>query len=619
MYLFILASLLVLPASALGQAFVPGEVIVKLKSAPGSKESYAFMGKAHSEKGMSLKGNFSKMGLYHFGLKKGQKVEDALLELRKDPDVEYVEPNYIVTKSDAVGFEKTFSNEEIQSIVQSQGAGSTVWATGGVDIGIDQFHQTKTYAASSVAKPIVAVIDTGLDLDHPVFKDTGAIWTNPNEIPGNNIDDDHNGYVDDIHGFNFVDNSWVIYDDDGHGTHVSGIIMSVDQNILAASLQESRIAIMPLKFLDGNGSGTTSNAIKAIYYAVQNGAVVLNNSWGGGGYSGALHEAIAYAYDMGAAFAAAAGNAAGNNDSSPMYPATYDVPNIMSVAATTDSDTLASFSNYGRRTVHIGSPGVFIYSTVPGGWASASGTSMATPFVSGVAIQMKVESPNMLGYQIKSIIFSQADHVNGLLNKVYTESRLDASQSINYAKTAVVDSSQPAYYGAFSQNRELASSLAGGGCGLVGKLYRDSKNRFGDGPPAPQTSTWYVLLVIALLAAPLFFAQWLKSRAPENRRRYERFRINSEVSVQVGEKQLVGSISSISLGGVQLNTEAMLENGGVVRMQISSPDGKGDTIEVEGKVVWSEAQKAYGVAFNNAPRSALFRISEWTKALQKTG
>ena len=612
--LFILPVVLLWGLESAAQDYVQGEVIVKLRKPVGSQGAFAFMGKAHSQKEMMLKGSYGKMNMYHFGLRKGQSVESAIEDLKQDPDVEYAEPNYILRKSEPAGMIRSYSMGELQNIAQ---AAPSTWATGGVDIGLGDFHQNKTMVVGALAttKPIIAVIDTGLDINHPVFADTNAVWGNADEIPNNGHDDDGNGYVDDVNGWNFVDNTGSMYDDDGHGTHVAGIIMSVDQDILANTLEESRIRIMPLKFLDSNGVGSTSNAIKAIYYAVQNGAVVMNNSWGGPTYSGALHEAVAYAYNAGTSFVAAAGNAAGNNDSRPMYPSSYDVPNVISVAATNDLDNLASFSNYGRNTVHLGSPGVMIYSTLPGGWGSASGTSMASPFVAGVAIQMKVESPQMLGYQIKSILFSQADAKATLSNKVYTGSRLDVANSVNYAKTAVVDTSQPAYYGAFSQNRELASSLAGGGCGLVGKLYRDSYD--GD-PPAGGPQTWYVLVVIALLAAPIIVVQVLRNRTPESRRKHERYRINSDVKVQIGDRELVASISTISLGGVQLNTQAMIENGGVVRMHISSPDGK-ENIAVEGRVVWSEAKKAYGVAFSNAPRSVLYRIGEWTKALQRTG
>ncbi len=611
--LMLWVSVLLWGSFASGQDYIPGEIIIKLKSQSNSQAAFAFVGKASSQKEMMLRGAYGKMNLYHFALKKGQKVEDAINELKNDPEVEYAEPNYVLRKSQEPGTVERLTEAQIQSVAQTQ----ALWASGGVDIGLGQFHQAQSQNTSLASKPVIAVIDTGLDIYHPVFTETGSVWVNTDEIANNGIDDDGNGYVDDRNGWNFVDNSGSMYDDDGHGTHVSGIIMSVDQDILMTPRRASRIAIMPLKFLDGNGYGSTSNAIRAIYYAAQNGASVMNNSWGGRTYSGALHEAVTYAYNAGIAFIAAAGNASGNNDSVPMYPASYNVPNLLSVAAITGGSDLASFSNYGRNTVHLGSPGVMIYSTLPGGWGSASGTSMAAPYVAGVAIQMVVESPNMLGYQVKSIILSQSDAVGSLVGKVYSEGRLDVSNSVAYARTAAVDTSQPSYT-ASSQNRELASSISGGGCGLVHKLYENSKNRFG-GPPAPQgTQTWYILLVVALMAAPLLISQWLKRQAPENRRRYERFRLNSEVKVQMGDRELIGSVSSISLGGVQLNTEAMLEQGGVVKMTITAPNGK-DAIEVEGKIVWSESKKSYGVAFNNASHNVLYRISQWTKSLQKAG
>jgi subtilisin family serine protease len=599
---------------AQSSSYVPGEVIVKLRSASGSTESFAFMGKAVSQKSMVLKASFDKIAMYHFALQKGQTVEQAVAELSHDPNVEYAEPNYIFRKAD---FDSTIHSVSVNDVKQA--STQAAWSSGGVDIGLTQFHQTKI-AKQSTTKPVVAVIDTGLDLNHPVFVDTNSIWTNPDEIAGNGVDDDGDGYVDDIHGWNFVDNSSAMYDDDGHGTHVSGIILSVDQDISPTAVrQESRIAIMPLKFLDSTGSGTTSDAIRAIYYAIRKGAQVMNNSWGGPTYSSALQEAIAYAYNAGSTFVAAAGNHGDNNDSSPMYPASYNIPSLISVAAVTNLSELADFSNFGRNSVHIGSPGVNIYSTLPaGGWGQASGTSMATPYVSGVAIQMKVESPQMLGYQIKAIVFNQAQTVSALNGKVYTGARLDANSAISYSSNASVDSSQPSYSAStvLGQDQELVSQLSGTGCGLVAKLVKDSSNRFGGGGPSRGPSTWYVLLIIALVAVPYVVAQWLKRQAPENRRRHERFRINSEVTVRVGEQELVGSISTISLGGVQLNTEAMLENGGIVRMQISSPDGK-ENVAVEGKVVWSEARKAYGVAFSNAPASALSRIGQWTIILPK--
>jgi hypothetical protein len=594
-----LISILFAPAFAIAQNFVPGEVIVKLKGENSSGQSKAFMGKAAVANGMFLKQSFERMNVHHFKLGKGKSVESAVQELRADPDVLYAEPNYYLNKVDEVGMHQTFSAAQIEAAaVQAQAA----YMATGASIGVQTLWSS---SAVPTSRPIVAVIDTGLDTTHYVFEDSNAVWVNPGEIPGNGQDDDGNGFVDDINGWNFVDESPTMYDDDGHGTHVSGIILSIDQNIYVSPLRAAKIQIMPLKFLNGNGMGTTSDAIRAIYYAVNNGARVLNNSWGGSSYSSALHEAIAYTYEQGAVFLAAAGNAGSNNDSAPMYPANYDVPNIISVAATTDYDYLASFSNFGSGTVHIGSPGVYILSTIPGdAFGTSSGTSMATPFVTGTAIQMKVESPSMLGYQVRQILLSQYDQVAQLSGKVSTSGRLDSSAAVTYSKTAPVSTSQPSYTVSYQNDRELASNIAGGGCGTVRAL--QSK-----GPPFGTTGA-----VLILLFAPIAVLLIVRLLSPSNRRMHDRFKINSDVRISVNGRELVGSVSSIGLGGAQVNTAALLQDGGLITMTISSPNGE-EKVEVAGRVVWSESNKAYGVAFDHAPQSVLSRIAEWTQRLQK--
>lgn len=584
------------------QQYVPGEIIVKLKSEQGTSDSYAFLGKAHSDKEMALKESWGKMNMYHFALKKGQTVEQAVSDLKKDPNVLYAEPNYIFNKTtDQVGMHQTFSAADIQaaSVQQSQNYQATA-----ANIGVQSVWSSNSGMPS--VKPVVAIIDTGLDINHYVIQDTQALWVNTDEIAGNGIDDDGNGYVDDRNGWNFVDNSPTMYDDDGHGTHVTGIILSIDQNIYTTPLREARIKVMPLKFLNGNGVGTTSNAIRAIYYAVNNGATVLNNSWGGTSYSSALHEAVAYTYTKKALFVAAAGNAGVNNDSTPMYPASYDVPNVMSILATTDYDYKASFSNFGATTVDLGSPGVFILSTVPNdAFGTSSGTSMAAPFVAGTAAQMKAESANMLGYQMKTILNQQNTSISQLSGQVETSARLNSGAAVGFAKTASVDSGQPAYTITYGSDRDLASSVAGGGgCGTVKALG-------GGNPPFGSAGA-----VVVLLLAPLIVLIVMRLRAPQNRRKHERFKINSDVRLMVGDREMVGSISSISLGGVQVNTSALMQDGGLVTMAIASPDGS-EKIEVSGRVVWSEANKAYGVAFAQTPQSVLSRIADWTRGLQK--
>ena len=367
---------------------------------------------------------------------------------------------------------------------------------------------------------------------------------------------------------------------------------------------------MPIKFLDGQGSGTTSDAIRAIYYAVNNGATILNNSWGGQDYSAALHEAVAYTYNRGALFVAAAGNAANDNDVRPLYPASLDVPNILAVAASTDRDNLAQFSNYGRSSVHLASPGEYILSTLPShSYGSSSGTSMAAPFVAGTAAQIQVSSPSMNGYQMRSIILSQVYGVNNLLGRVSTGGRLDSAQSVAYSKSTPVNSSQPSYTLSYQADRQLASNIAGGGgCGTVQKLGGGSG---GSGVPFGTAGA-----VVLLVLAPMILLVYMRIASQPPRRKHERFKIDSSVRISVGDRELVGSVSSISLGGVQVNTEALLQDGGLITLSIASPSGD-EKIEVAGRVVWSEANKAYGVAFDQAPQSALARIADWTKNLQK--
>lgn len=598
----LLAGLLVFLGSwsAYGQEYVPGEIIVKLKGQSGSSESYAFLGKAAFSKGMSLKESWEGLNMHHFKVSKSQTVESAIFELKQDPNVLYAEPNYIFHKSSDTGMHEKFTAGEIQA--QSVQAQAAYMATS-APIGVQSIWNTSGMPA---VRPIVAVIDTGLDTNHFVIQDSGALWINTDEVAGNGIDDDGNGYVDDRNGWNFVDNTGNMYDDDGHGTHVSGIILSVDQNIYTTPLQASKIQIMPLKFLNGNGVGTTSNAIRAVYYAVNNGATVLNNSWGGPTYSAALHEAVAYSYSAGALFVAAAGNAGMNNDATPMYPASYDVPNVVSIAATTDADYLAMFSNFGASSVDIGSPGVYILSTIPNdAFGTSSGTSMATPFVAGTAAQMKVEQPNMLGYQIRTILLSQFASVARLSGKVQTAGRLNTATSVTYSKTAAVDTTQPAYTITYQADRGLASNMAGGGgCGTV-KALADNNTPFGSAGA-----------VVLLLFAPMLVLIVMRMRAPENRRKHERFKVNSDVRISLGDRELVGNVSSLSMGGVQINTDALLQDGGLVTLTISSPHGD-EKVEVAGRVVWSEANKAYGVAFSQAPQSVLSRIADWTRNLQK--
>ena len=250
---------------------------------------------------------------------------------------------------------------------------------------------------------VVAIIDTGIDYRHPDLESN--LWRNPGEVPGNGLDDDGNGYVDDVFGLNAI--SGVInpgdpFDDNGHGTHVAGTIGAKRDNGIGIAGVAPNVKLMGLKFLDGSGSGRLSDAITAIQYMVAMkerygvNVVVSNNSWGGGGYSPALEEAIRAAYDAGILFVAAAGNDAFDVDLFPSYPSGYEVPNVVSVAALDSEGNLASFSNYGAETVDVAAPGVSIVSTLPGNqYGSYSVTSMASPHVAGVLALLYSLAPQL--------------------------------------------------------------------------------------------------------------------------------------------------------------------------------------------------------------------------------
>lgn len=286
---------------------------------------------------------------------------------------------------------------------------------------------------------IVADIDTGIDYNHVDLSNN--LWRNPNEIEGNGIDDDNNGYVDDIVGYNFRDKNAKPYDDNDHGTHTSGTIAATGGNGVGISGVVQVGSLMGLRFLGGSqGSGTTEDAILCIDYATKNGAQIMSNSWGGGGFSQALYDSIKRADEKGILFVAAAGNSTSDNDKKASYPASYDLPNIVSVAATDENDGLAYFSNYGAKSVHLGAPGVKTLSLVPGDkYDSFSGTSMATPHVAGVAALIKSAFPQATAKDMKEILLTSVDSVSSLQGKTTTGGRLNAMAALEIAKQRFAD------------------------------------------------------------------------------------------------------------------------------------------------------------------------------------
>ncbi|OGQ13521.1 MAG: hypothetical protein A3B70_04615 [Deltaproteobacteria bacterium RIFCSPHIGHO2_02_FULL_40_11] len=276
---------------------------------------------------------------------------------------------------------------------------------------------------------IVAVIDTGIDLTHPDLKNN--LWQNTKEIPGNGIDDDGNGYIDDIHGWNFVANTNRPEDDHGHGTHVAGIIGAVKGNGIGISGICPNVSLMILKYYaqSAPGSDNLKNTIQAFKYAVQNGAHIINYSGGGAEFSSAEHAVIEEARKKGILVIAAAGNERQNADTHAYYPASYDLENIISVAAITQDQNLVDSSNYGPERIDVAAPGHQVYSTLPGGkYGTMTGTSQATAVVTGVAALALSKFGVLPATQIKAVILKNILPVKQLKNRVKTGGIVNADQ-----------------------------------------------------------------------------------------------------------------------------------------------------------------------------------------------
>lgn len=279
---------------------------------------------------------------------------------------------------------------------------------------------------------VVAVLDTGVDYTHPDL--VANMWTRPDNVP--QYSDAQLGTFNDRFGFNAQSNLADPMDDNGHGTHCAGVIGAEGDNDLGITGVNWNVQIMPLKFLGRGGFGTTKDAIEAINYAIdrkQNGVNVriISASWGSTQYSKALEDAIRAAGENGILFIAAAGNSSTNNDSRPHYPSNYDLPNVISVAALDRNDSLSSFSNYGAKTVHVAAPGRDIVSTwLKESFREASGTSMATPHVSGIAALMIAADPEITVETLRKRLLAATDKIDSLNGKVVSGGRINAAKAL---------------------------------------------------------------------------------------------------------------------------------------------------------------------------------------------
>lgn len=321
------------------------------------------------------------------------------------PGVQYIEENHTYH---ALARDVDFSK---QWGLNNDGKNSGGWFSRGVagkDIGA--IEAWKISKGSNDIK--IAVIDTGVDYNHEDLKNN--IMINTEEISGNGIDDDGNGYIDDVYGYNFASNNNNPMDGHGHGTHCAGVIGAEHNSIGIAGVM-ANVKILPVKFLSDSGSGTLEGALKSIDYAITRGVNIMSNSWGGGPRSEALFEVIQKAEQAGILFIAAAGNSRANNDTTATYPANYEIDSMVSVGAMDGKGQRASFSNFGEKMVHVFAPGVDTYSTVQGNkYKKMSGTSMACPHVAGIAGLILAQEPSLTPLEVKMRLMNTANRADDL-------------------------------------------------------------------------------------------------------------------------------------------------------------------------------------------------------------
>jgi subtilisin family serine protease len=360
-------------------------------------------------------------------------IPEALEEAAKHQDlILYAEPDYLAF-AEVVPDDASFDS--------LWGMNNTGQSGGTVDADIDAVEAWDIHTGSHTVR--VGVIDTGIDYTHPEL--SANIWANPAEAAGTpGFDDDGNGYIDDIRGWDFANNDNNPIDDHNHGTHVSGTIGAVGNNAAGVAGVCWQVSLVPLKFLDASGSGATSDAVEATAYATDLGIDLTSNSWGGGGFSQALQDVIDEANAAGKLFVCAAGNESSNNDVVDSYPSNHNSPNLIAVASSTRTDTLSSFSNYGVTQVDLAAPGSEILSTTIGGtFATFNGTSMATPHVSGACALIKAYKPDLTHLEVRDIILQTVDYVPELATASATGGRLNVVQALQASGDLTVTPATP--------------------------------------------------------------------------------------------------------------------------------------------------------------------------------
>lgn len=428
-------------------SYEPGQLIVKHRSTPQAQsEIEERLGARVLERfdfGPRLQEGEAEFALWK--VPPGMSVEAAAELFSRQPGVEYAEPNYTITLEEPVDENPPEPDESNSPLAvkpndldrRQWGLENTGQTRGkpGADIRVrEAWSQT---VGDRTNGPIVAVIDSGVDISHPDLLDN--LWVNPGEIPGDGIDNDGNGVVDDVHGYNAYHDNVDLTDSKVHGTHVAGIVGAVGNNGLGITGVAQKARLMPIKIFGQTGHSNEATVLRALAYADRMGARITTNSWGGI-ESRAMRDA--YAASPALHFASA-GNSGRDNDLKPHFPGSYPIDNMVAVAATDHKDELPSFSSYGATTVHLAAPGEDIYSLLPGNrYRSFGGTSMATPHVAGTASLILTRYPQATNAQVKARLMESSDPLAALDHKTVSGGRLNAGSALEDDRVppAVVDS-----------------------------------------------------------------------------------------------------------------------------------------------------------------------------------